>query len=48
MNCHCCDRPAEKGKGRIFFMGYWICHECEDQCDPRQDKCSITFHERIV
>lgn len=46
VKCRCCDRPAEEDKGRVFFMGYWICNECEEKCSPYNDKCSITDHHR--
>lgn len=48
INCHCCDRPAIKGKGRIFLMGYWLCNECESTCEPEHDECSITGHYRMT
>ncbi len=45
--CHCCNKLAIEGYGRVFVMGYWVCHECEDKCSPDDDGCQITGHIRM-
>lgn len=46
LTCDCCNRVAEKGKGRIFFWGGWLCHECENLCGPSELKCCVNGRER--